>query len=64
VRILGLIVIIVGWLIAVSSTQVPGTTAQLLVVVLGFLISAVGILGILNRAHLKHAIWKGESARR
>jgi len=58
VKIAGLIVIVLGWLIAVSSTQVSGTGLQLFVALLGFVVSAVGVIGILNRAHLEHAIWK------
>lgn len=57
-KIAGLIVIVLGWLIAVSSTQVSGTGLQLFVALLGFVVSAVGVIGILNRAHLEHAIWK------
>jgi hypothetical protein len=58
VKIVGLIVIVLGWLIAVSSTQVSGTGLQLFVAVLGLVVSAVGVIGILNPAHLEHAIWK------
>jgi multisubunit Na+/H+ antiporter MnhG subunit len=57
-RIIGLLVCIVGWLIAVSSVKVPGVYAQLLVALLGFVIAAVGAMAIVNRYHLKKAIWK------
>jgi hypothetical protein len=57
-RIVGLIVAVLGWFIAVLSTQVPGVGAQLAVAVLGFIIAGVGVIGILNQAHLKQAIWK------
>ncbi len=57
-KIAGLIVIVLGWLIAVSSTQVSGVGLQLFVAVLGLIVAAIGIIGILNRAHLEHAIWK------
>ena len=58
VKIVGLIVIVLGWLIAVSSTQVSAVGVQLFVALLGLIVSAIGIIGILNRAHLEHAIWK------
>ncbi len=58
-KIVGLIVILAGWLIAVSSVAVPGVTAQILVAALGFVVALAGIIGVLNQAHLKNAIWKG-----
>ncbi|HEY2485551.1 MAG TPA: hypothetical protein VGI36_10400 [Candidatus Binataceae bacterium] len=57
-RIVGLIVCLVGWFIAVLSVEVPGVYAQLLVAVAGFLVAAFGALKIVNGAHLKNAIWK------
>jgi uncharacterized membrane protein YjjB (DUF3815 family) len=58
VRIAGLIVAVLGWLVAVLSTQVPGTGAQIAVALLGFVVACVGIIGILNQHHLRNAIWK------
>ncbi len=57
-RIIGLLVCIIGWLVAVSSVKVPGVYAQLLVAVLGFIIASIGAMAIVNRYHLKNAIWK------
>jgi hypothetical protein len=57
-RIIGLVVCVVGWLIAVMSVKVPGVYAQLLVAVAGFIIAAMGSMVIVNRYHLKKAIWK------
>jgi hypothetical protein len=57
-KIVGLIVIVLGWLIAVSSVEVSSTGAQLVLATLGFLISCCGVIGILNKAHLKNALWK------
>jgi hypothetical protein len=57
-RILGILVILLGWLIAVSSVEVGSTGLQLVVTLLGLGIILVGIIGILNQAHLKNAIWK------
>jgi multisubunit Na+/H+ antiporter MnhG subunit len=57
-KILGLLVCVLGWLVAVMSIKVPGVYAQLLVAVLGVIIAAVGSLAIINGAHLRNAIWK------
>jgi hypothetical protein len=57
-KVLGLLVCLLGWLTAVMSVKVPGVYAQLVVAAAGFVIAAIGALAILNRAHLKNAIWK------
>ena len=55
----GLIVTFVGFLIAASSVGVMGGTAGRLIMVLaGIVVSLVGIMGILNPAYQKHAVWK------
>ncbi len=55
---LGLLDCVLGWFIAVLSVKVPGVYAQLLVAAAGFVVAAIGALGIVNGAHLKNAIWK------
>jgi multisubunit Na+/H+ antiporter MnhG subunit len=57
-KIVGLLVCLLGWLIAVMSVKVPGVYVQVLVAASGFVIAAIGALAILNGAHLKDAIWK------
>jgi hypothetical protein len=57
-KIIGLLVCVLGWFIAVLSVKVPGVYAQLLVAGTGFVVAAIGALAIVNRAHLKDAIWK------
>jgi multisubunit Na+/H+ antiporter MnhG subunit len=57
-KILGLLVCVLGWFIAVMSIKVPGVYAQLLVAAGGFIVAAIGALAIVNSAHLKDAIWK------
>lgn len=57
-KIVGLLVCVLGWLTAVMSVKVPGVYAQLLVAATGLVVAAIGVLAILNRAHLKDAIWK------
>jgi multisubunit Na+/H+ antiporter MnhG subunit len=57
-KILGLLVCLLGWFIAVLSVKVPGVYARLAIATIGFVIAAIGALAIVNRAHLKDAIWK------
>lgn len=58
-KIAGLIMAILGWLIAVMSVKVPGAGGELAVALAGFLVALVGVVGLLNGAYLKNAIWKG-----
>jgi len=57
-KVIGLLVCLLGWLIAVSSVEVSGVYAQLVVALAGFIVAGVGALVIVNRAHLQDAIWK------
>lgn len=57
-KIAGLIVCVLGWLLAVMSVKVSGVYLQLLIALAGFLIAGIGACAIVNRAHLKNAIWK------
>jgi hypothetical protein len=57
-RILGLLMAVLGWLIAVSSVEVSGVGLQTFVALLGLLVALGGVVGVLNPAHLKNAIWK------
>ena len=55
----GLIVTFVGFLIAASSVGVmSGNGGRLVMVLAGIVVSLVGILGVLNPAYQKHAVWK------
>jgi multisubunit Na+/H+ antiporter MnhG subunit len=57
-KVVGLLVCVLGWFIAVLSVEVSGVGAQLLVAVAGFLVACFGALKLVNGAHLKNAIWK------
>ncbi len=58
-RIVGILVTLAGWLFPVLAlSMTPSTGARFGACVLGIIISLVGILGILNGAHLANAIWK------
>ena len=58
-QIVGVLLALLGWIIPVvglTVTQSVGT--RYILAVLGIAISLTGILGVLNKAHLKKAIWK------
>jgi hypothetical protein len=58
-KIVGLLLALIGWLIPIltlSITQAPG--ALFAACLIGIAISLVGVLGVINRAHLADAIWK------
>ncbi len=57
-KVLGLLLAVLGWLIAVSSVELSNVGLQAFVALLGLLVALGGVLGVLNGAHLKNAIWK------
>ncbi|MGH7815246.1 MAG: hypothetical protein ACREQI_14730 [Candidatus Binataceae bacterium] len=57
-KLVGIIVILFGWFVAVSSVLVGAVIAKLFIATLGFLIALFGIVGVLNPAHNATAIWK------
>ena len=57
-KVVGLLVCLLGWLLAVMSVKVPGVYVQILVAAGGFVVAAIGALVLINGAHLKVAIWK------
>ena len=55
----GLVITFVGFLIAAASVGVvAGTGGRLIMVLAGIAVSLFGIMGVLNQAYLKNAIWK------
>ena len=55
----GLGVTLVGWLIAVSSVgMMSSTSGRLVMVLVGIIVSLVGIMGVINPAYQKNAVWK------
>jgi cytochrome c biogenesis protein CcdA len=55
----GIVVTFAGFLLAASSVGIMSSTSGRLVLVLaGILISLFGIMGILNPAYQKNAVWK------
>ena len=55
----GIIITLLGFLISVFSVSVASSTSGRLVIVLvGIAVSLVGIIGVLNQAYMKNAIWR------
>jgi hypothetical protein len=55
----GLVVTLLGFALAVASLGITSSnTARLVIVLAGIVVSLVGILGVLNQAYMKNAIWK------
>ena len=55
----GIVITFIGFLVAASSVGImAGTTGRLVMVLAGILISLFGIIGVLNPAYQKDAVWK------
>jgi uncharacterized membrane protein len=57
-KLLGILIAVLGWLVAIMSVKLSSPAAQNICALVGFVIALVGVLGVLNGAHLKNAIWK------
>ena len=55
----GILVTLLGWLVAVASvgftSSVPG---RLVMVLIGIALSLFGIMGMINPAYMKNAVWR------
>ena len=58
-KILGLILLLGGWLIAVAGLLVTDSTGVRMIMALVGFGTAISGLMTLNKGHLEHAIWKG-----
>jgi len=55
----GLVVTFAGFVLAAASVGItPSTTGRLGMVLVGIVLSLIGILGVINPAYQKNAIWK------
>lgn len=55
----GILITLLGFIIAVLSVGfTPGVTARLVIVLFGLAVSLFGIMGVINKAYLKNAIWR------
>jgi hypothetical protein len=55
----GVVVTLAGWVLAAASVGITSnTTARLGMVLVGIVISLIGIMGVINPAYQKNAVWK------
>jgi len=55
----GLVLTFLGFVVSVLSLAVtPSVGGRLVMVLVGLAISLFGILGVLNKAYLRNAVWK------
>ena len=58
-KLVGFLLALAGWLIPiVTVVLIQSTAVRMTVSILGIAMILVGILVVLNKAHLKEAIWK------
>ena len=58
-KLAGLITMAIGWLLAtVVALQVGSLRGRFTLAVVGIAVILYGLIGLLNKAHLKTAIWK------
>jgi hypothetical protein len=58
-KLIGLLVTIGGWLLAVSGVIITGSLAgRFVFAIVGIGVCLLGILGLLDGAHVKEAVWK------
>ena len=58
-KLIGLLVAVLGWLIAVGGLTITASTGgRIVFCIIGIAITLFGILGLINKAHLKTAVWK------
>jgi uncharacterized membrane protein YgaE (UPF0421/DUF939 family) len=57
---MGVLLLLAGWLIPIMTLPLTQSLpARFILALLGIGSSLIGILVVLNKAHLKHAVWKG-----
>jgi cytochrome c biogenesis protein CcdA len=55
----GVVITFVGFIVAVASLGIASSnTLRMVIVLAGMGVSLFGILGLLNPAYMRHAIWK------
>jgi hypothetical protein len=58
-KIVGLLLAVLGWLLPVASlTWTSSLAARFIFALVGIAMCLTGILGFLNKAYVKQAIWK------
>ena len=57
--VVGIAVTLLGFVLAVLSLAITSSVnGRLIIVLVGMAVSLTGIIGVLNRAFLKNAIWR------
>jgi hypothetical protein len=57
----GILITLLGFIIAVLSLGITSSpSGRLVIVLVGLAVSLFGIMGVINRAYLKNAIWRKE----
>jgi len=55
----GLVITLLGFLISVFSLSMSSSVnGRLIIVLIGLVVSLTGIIGVINRAYMKNAIWR------
>jgi len=55
----GVVITFLGFLISVMSlTLTSSVGGRMVIVLIGLAVSLIGIIGVINRAFLKNAIWR------
>ena len=55
----GIVITLLGFLISVFSVSATSSTpGRLVIVLIGLAVILVGIIGVLNQAYMKNAIWR------
>jgi hypothetical protein len=55
----GVLITVLGWVIAVLSVAITSSVGgRMVIVLIGLAMSLIGIIGVLNRAFLKNANWR------
>ena len=58
-KIVGILLALAGWLIPIVALSITQSTGAIFAAsLIGIAVSLIGILGVLNKVHLDHAIWK------
>lgn len=58
-KLVGLLVTVCGWLLPILGLDLTSSLAgRFIFVLIGIGLCLTGILGILNPAYVKHAVWK------
>ncbi|HYR88809.1 MAG TPA: hypothetical protein VE422_32330 [Terriglobia bacterium] len=58
-KLVGILLALAGWLLpVVALTLTQSLMARFILTVVGIMITLIGILAVLNKAHLQHAIWR------